>query len=200
MKQTKLLVLFVSAFFILNSAAFAATYKIDEAHSTVSFKIRHIFSPVQGFFRKFSGTFDYDPANPTSWKTDATIDASSIDTNVEARDKHLRSADFFDVEQFPNLTFKSTGVTDVAGANAKLHGLLSLHGVEKPVDIDLEIYDVVTDPWGNTIASFSGTTKLNRKDFGLNWNQALETGQVLVGEEVTITLDIAGIEQKSQVN
>ena len=195
MKTTKFLMLFVFGVFALTPTLFAATYKIDETHTTVSFKIRHILTPLQGHFKKFEGTFDYDPAKPESWKTEATIDASSIDTNVEARDKHLRSADFFDVEKYPALTFKSTSVTDVTETSAKLNGVLNLHGIEKPVTLDLDIHGVVTDPWGNTIASFTGTTKINRKDFGIIWNKALETGQVLVGEEVTVVLDVAGILQ-----
>jgi polyisoprenoid-binding protein YceI len=179
-----------------NTALFAATYKIDETHTAVSFKIRHILTPVQGHFKKFEGTFDYDPEKPEVWKTEATIDAASIDTNVEARDKHLRSADFFDVEKYSILTFKSTGVTDVTSTGAKLNGILNLHGVEKPVTLDLEIHGVVADPWGNTIASFTATTTINRKDFGLAWNKTLETGQFLVGEEVTIVLDVAGFLQE----
>jgi polyisoprenoid-binding protein YceI len=195
MRKIKFGILLSVGILFFNPVLFAATYKIDPQHTTVSFKIRHILTPVQGYFRKFEGTFDYDPEKPESWKTEATIDAASIDTNVEERDKHLRSADFFDVAQFSTITFKSTGLTDVTPASAKLNGLLSIHGVEKPVTLDLEIHGVVTDPWGNTIASFTGATKINRKDFGLNWNQALETGQVLVGEEVTIVLDVAGILQ-----
>ena len=184
--------------FVLTPTLFAATYKIDDTHTAVSFKVRHLLTPVQGNFGKFSGTFDYDPTKPESWKTEATIDTASINTNVEARDKHLRSADFFDVEQFPTITFKSTGVTDVTPTSAKLNGILTMHGVEKPVTLDLEIQGIVKDPWENTIASFTGTTKINRKDFGITWNKALETGQVLVGEEVTIVLDVAGLLQEPQ--
>lgn len=196
MKQVKFWMFLAFGFFALAPSLFAATYKIDESHTTVSFKIRHILTPVQGYFKKFEGAFDYDPEKPETWKAEAAIDAASIDTNMEARDKHLRSADFFDVEKFPSVTFKSTGVTDVTPTSAKLNGLLNLHGIEKPVTLDLEIHGIVTDPWGNTIASFTGTTKINRKDFGLVWNKTLETGQVLVGEEVTIVLDVAGILQQ----
>ena len=181
---------------LLNPPLFAATYKIDPQHTTVSFKVRHILTPVQGYFRQFEGTFDYDPENPKNGKTEAAIQAASIDTNVEKRDTHLRSADFFDVEKYPTLTFKSTVVTDVTPTSAKLNGLLNIHGVEKPVTLDLEIHGIVKDPWNNTIASFTGTTKINRKDFGVAWNQVLETGQFLVGEEVTIVLDVAGLLQE----
>lgn len=186
-----------TAFFILfllaTSRLWAATYNIDKDHSSVTFKIKHLFSYVQGTFKEFEGTFDYDPEKPETWKAEAVIQAASIDTNVPARDKHLRSKDFFEVETYPTITFKSTDVSDVTATGAKLNGILTLHGVEKPVTFDVEIHGVVKDPWGNTVAGFTGTTKVNRKDFGLAWNKAMETGQLLVGEEVIITVEVAGI-------
>ena len=194
-KYLKLLLFAFLGILILSQSVFAATYKIDTDHSTVSFKIRHILSNVQGHFKEFDGSFDYDPDKPGTWKTTAVIQAASIDTNVAPRDKHLRSADFFDVEKYPTLTFKSTEVSDVTPTNAKLHGLLTIHGVEKPAVFDLQILGVAKDPWGNVIASFTATAKINRKDFGLTWNKALETGQLLVGEEVEITLEVAGLLQ-----
>ena len=180
---------------ILATSLFAAPYSIDQDHTSVSFKIRHLLSHVQGRFNQFEGTFDYDPENPETWKANATVQAASIDTNVEPRDKHLRSADFLDVEKYPTLTFVSTGVADVTSAQAKLNGLLTIHGVEKPVVFDLEIHGVAKDPWGNTRSAFTALTTINRKDFGLTWNEALETGQLLVGEEVVITLEVEGILQ-----
>ena len=114
---------------------------------------------------------------------------------MEPRDKHLRSPDFFDAEQYPTLTFTSTQVTDVAPTSAKLHGELTIHGVTKPVVFDLTIHGEGKDPWGNLRSGFTATTTINRKDFGLTWNQALETGQLLVGEEVVITLEVEGIAQ-----
>jgi len=177
----------------LVSSSHAATYTVDADHTTVSFKIRHLFSNVQGQFNKFEGTIDYEPGKPEAWKTSGTIDTASINTNVEQRDKHLRSADFFDVEKYPAISFKSTKVTDATDKGAKLEGVLTMHGVEKPVVLDLSTHGVGKDPWGNVRAGFTATTKINRKDFGLNWNQTLETGGVLVGEEVEITLEIEGI-------
>lgn len=176
--------------------SFAANYKIDADHTTVSFKVKHLFSNVQGNFKKFEGSFAYDPDKPETWKTEATIQADSIDTNVAERDKHLRSKDFLEVEKYPTVTFKSTGVTDVTPAGAKLNGILTIHGIEKPVVLDLEILGEAKDPWGNVAAGFTATTKINRKDFGLTWNQALETGGVLVGEEITITLEVTGLLQE----
>ena len=178
---------------LLATPAWATTYAIDTDHTTVSFKVRHLFAKVEGTFRQFEGTIDYVPGHPEQWKTAATIQAASIDTRVEKRDTHLRSKDFFEVDTYPTIAFRSTEITDVQGTNAKLHGLLTIHGVEKPVVLDLEIHGEGKDPWGNVRSGFTATTKINRKEFGLNWNQALETGGVLVGDEVEITLEVEGL-------
>lgn len=174
-------------------AAWATTYAIDKDHTTVAFKIRHLFSKLQGTFNEFEGTFDYAPDHPEQWKAEAVIQAASIDTRVEPRDTHLRSADFFDVERHPSITFKSTEVTEATPASAKLHGLLSIHGVEKPVVLDLEVHGEGKDPWGNVRSGFTASTKINRKDFGLTWNKTVEAGQFLVGDDVEIELEVEGI-------
>ena len=174
-------------------AAWATTYALDKDHTTVAFKIRHLFSKVEGTFNDFEGAFDYVPGHPEQWKAAATIQTASVNTRVEPRDKHLRSADFFDAEHYPTITFKSTEVTDATPTTAKLHGLLSIHGVEKPVILDLEMHGEGKDPWGNVRSGFTATTKVNRKDFGLTWNQTLETGQFLVGDDVEISLEVEGI-------
>ena len=176
-------------------AAGAATYKIDPDHTTVEFKIRHLLSYVRGTFNQFEGSFDYAPDQPEQWKANAAIQAASIDTRVDKRDAHLRSQDFFAVEQYPTITFRSTEATDVTPSGAKLHGVLAIHGVEQPVVLDLTIHGVSKDPWGNERAGFTAATTINRKDFGLTWNQALETGQLLLGEEVDIVLEVEGIAQ-----
>jgi polyisoprenoid-binding protein YceI len=191
--RSKILILGLLTVILASQSAFAATFAVDPDHTTVSFKIRHLFSNVQGQFTKFDGTIDYEAGKPGTWKASGTIDTASIDTKVEARDKHLRSADFFDVEKFPKITFKTTKVTDATQNGAKVEGLISIHGVEKPIVLDVEIHGVGKDPWGNTRAGFTATVKINRKDFGLNWNQALETGGFLVGDEVAITLEIEGL-------
>ena len=183
----------LAALTLAAAPAAAETYAIDPAHSTVSFRIRHLFTQVHGVFRDFSGTIQYAPGAPDQWKAEATIQATSIDTRVEKRDTHLRSHDFFDVEQYPAITFTSTEVTDATAAGGKLHGVLSLHGVERPIVLDLAIHGAGKDPWGNQRAGFTATTTLNRKDFGIIWNEALETGELLLGDEVVITLDIEGI-------
>lgn len=186
-------VLVVIACFLPTTPASATTYTIDLDHTTVSFKIRHLFSYVQGWFTAVEGMFDYVPEDPSQWRAQATIHAESIDTRVKQRDEHLRSKDFFDVEQFPTITFKSTEITEATPGSAKLHGLLTIHGVEKPVILDLTIHGEGKDPWGNVRSGFTATTMVHRSDFGLTWNKLVETGQALVGDEVEITLDVEGI-------
>lgn len=176
--------------------AWATTYTVDPDHTTVEFKIRHLFAYVRGTFNEFEGTFDYVPDHPEEWKTSGSIKVASIDTRVLQRDNHLRSKDFFEVDTYPAITFKSTGVTDVTETSAKLNGLLTIHGVSKLVVLDVTIHGVAKDPWGNVRAGATATTTINRKDFGLTWNQALETGQLLVGDEVEITVEVEGIAKK----
>jgi polyisoprenoid-binding protein YceI len=168
----------------------AETYDIDASHSQIGFRIRHLVSKVPGRFTKFSGTIDYTPGKPETWKVDATIDAASINTDHEKRDAHLRNADFFDVEKHPALKFKSTKVADVKGDSAKLHGELTMLGVTKPVVLDLEVGGTAKDPWGNAKAGFTARGKINRKDFGMVWNKALDAGSVMLGEEVDVVLDV----------
>jgi len=168
-----------------------ATWKIDPAHSQVEFAVRHMMiTTVKGTFPGVDGTVLMDEANPSDADVDVRIDASTIDTRESRRDAHLKSADFFDVEKFPHLTFKSTRVTDRRGDHFKLVGTLTMHGVAREVVLDVTEEGRGKDPWGNERAGFSATTKVNRKDFGLNWNQTLETGGLLVGDDVRITLEL----------
>jgi len=185
---------FVS-FFLLPQAARAANYAIDADHTSVTFKVRHLLSWVAGSFKAFDGVFVYDPADPQSWTVNMTIQAESIDTNVAARDKHLKSKDFFETETYPVLTFQSTKVTDVTEQGFKLEGDLTIHGVTKPVVFDVTTLGEIKDPWGNEIAGFTAVTKINRGDFGLTWSKTVETGQLLVGEEIEITLEVAGLKE-----
>jgi polyisoprenoid-binding protein YceI len=172
-------------------------WNIDPSHSTAEFSVRHLMiTNVKGRFGKLQGSVEYDPARPELTKLEATIDASSIDTRDEKRDAHLRSGDFFDVEKFPTLTFKSTEVKKTADGFTAI-GELTMHGVTKPIELDIEgPSDQTKDPWGNTRIGASATAKINRKDWGLNWNAALETGGVLVGETVKITLEISLVQAK----
>jgi len=191
----RLIVLALVIGVILCPSVWATTFTVDPDHTTVEFKIHHLFSYVKGTFNEFEGTFDYVPDHPEQWKTSGTIKVASINTRVAQRDNHLRSKDFFEVEKYPTILFKSTEVTDVTPTSTKLHGLLTIHGVEKPVVLDVTIHGVAKDPWGNVRAGITATTTINRKDFGLTWNQVLETGQLLVGEEVEIAVEVEGIAQ-----
>ncbi len=176
----------------LPGLALASTWTIDPDHSSTGFKVRHLMvSNVKGNFNKFSGTVDINDKDITKSKVDVTIDTSSINTNVQKRDEHLRSADFFDVAKFPTMIFVSKKVAKAGKDKLKVTGDLTLHGVTKTVVLDVEGPSKESkDPWGNIRKGATATTKINRKDFGLVWNAALETGGVAVGEEVTITLEI----------
>ncbi|MBI3549632.1 MAG: YceI family protein [Elusimicrobia bacterium] len=174
----------------------AADYVIDPDHSTVMFRVRHLVGHVMGQFNKFEGTFSYEKGKPASWKTQASIDAASIDTKVEKRDGHLRSPDFFDVEKHPKITFVSTKISDMKGSRAKLWGKLTILETTKTIPLDLEINGVTKDKYGREHAGFTATGKIDRKDFGLTWNSAVEAGGVLVGDEVKMTLEIEGLLQE----
>ncbi len=169
----------------------AAQLTIDRDHSNVGFSVRHLFTRVQGRFRDFAGTITFDESHPESSSVSVTIQTASIDTNVEARDTDLRSARFFDAAAFPTLTFQSHDVTPVPGAERfTINGTLMMHGVSREVALDAELLGRGKDPWGNVRYGFHATARLNRKDFGMQWNEVIETGGVLVGDEVEITLDI----------
>jgi polyisoprenoid-binding protein YceI len=175
-------------------AAHAADWKIDGSHTNVGFSVSHIFTSVQGRFDRFDGTIVFDPKAPESVVVRATVEAASINTNNAKRDKHLRSDDFFDVEKYPTLSFESTGgVTEMKDNRGKLAGNLTIHGVTKPVVFDVTFRGQGKDPWGNVRAGFAARVDINRKDYGLNWNEVLETGGLLVGEEVEIQIDVEGI-------
>ncbi|MBW1845291.1 MAG: YceI family protein [Deltaproteobacteria bacterium] len=161
------------------ATAHAENWKIDESHTTVGFSVSHLFTSVQGRFDRFDGTIEFDPEKPEAAVVRATVEAASINTNNAKRDKHLRSDDFFDVEKNPALSFESTsGVTGMKGNRGKLAGNLTIHGVTKPVVFDVVFRGQGKDPWDNVRAG---------------WNQMLETGGVLVGEEVEIRIDVEGI-------
>jgi polyisoprenoid-binding protein YceI len=174
----------------------SANLAIDAQHSTVGFRVRHLFTKVNGQFRSFEGMIDFDAKTLAASKVSVTIKAASVDTNVEARDKDLRSKRFFDVEAYPTLTFKSSAITDVAGGSGKIKGLLTIHGVTREVLLDAQYLGSAKDPWGNQRFGFHAETKINRKDFGMAWNEAIEAGGVLVGDEVEILLDVEAVPAK----
>jgi polyisoprenoid-binding protein YceI len=168
------------------------TWNIDPVHSVAEFKVKHMMiSNVKGQFTRVKGILTLDETDLTNSRVEASIDAASINTRDDQRDAHLKSADFFDVEKFPELSFKSTKITRVAGGELTVAGELSVHGVSRNVVFTVEGPTAPgKDPWGNTRIGLSATTKINRKDYGLTWNSPLETGGILVGDEVTITLDV----------
>jgi len=174
------------------TATATTTWNLDPAHSVAEFKVKHMMiSNVKGQFAKVSGTLTRNEADLGKSRVEASIDASSLETRDAQRDAHLKSADFFEVEKFPTLAFKSTRIRPVREGELTVEGDLTIRGVTRPVVFSVEgPTPPAKDPWGNTRIGVSATTKINRKDFGLTWNAALETGGILVGEEVTITLDV----------
>jgi polyisoprenoid-binding protein YceI len=168
------------------------TYQIDSSHSSANFSVKHMMiAKVHGGFEKLSGTFIYDSANPKNSSIDVTIDAASINTREAQRDAHLKSADFFDIEKYPTLTFKSTNIE-----KDQIKGNLTIHGVTQHVILEIDgPSEEMKDPWGNTKIAFSGTTKIKRKDFGLTWNAALEAGGLLVADDVAISFDVQLVKQ-----
>ena len=174
----------------------ASTWEVDAAHSSANFSVRHMMiAKVHGGFTKLAGSLRLDRDNPSKSVVEAVIDAASIDTREPKRDEHLRSADFFDVEKYPSITFKSKNVKKEGDA-LQVTGDLTLHGVTREVTLAVEGLDSeMKDPWGNVKIGASATTQIKRKEFGLNWNAALETGGVLVGDDIAITLDLQFIKK-----
>jgi polyisoprenoid-binding protein YceI len=168
------------------------TWNIDPAHSVAEFKVKHMMiANVKGHFSKVSGMLVRDESDPANDRVEATIEAASIHTRDEQRDAHLKSADFFHVDNFPTLHFKSTVINVVGEGELSVEGDLTIRGVTRKVRFSVEGPTPPTkDPWGNTRVAIAASTKINRKVFGLTWNAALETGGILVGDEVTITLDV----------
>lgn len=167
-----------------------AIWNIDPAHATAEFSARHMMvATVRGRFAPPTGTLEFDPANPAAASVEATIDATTLTSGQADRDAHLKSPDFLDVANFPTITFKSTKV-EVTGENeANVTGDLTIRGITKPVTLKAEYLGSATDPWGNTKAGFTAETKINREDWGLTWNVALEAGGVLVGKDIKLSID-----------
>ncbi len=175
----------------------ADSWNIDTTHSQITFTVHHmVFAKVRGKFGKWTGTLGLDPQNLGASQVEVTIDAASIDTSDQQRDNHLKSPDFFDVGQFPELKFKSRSVVTHGSDKARITGDLTLHGVTKEVVLDAEVSGRGKDPWGTERIGFSATTAIDRTGFGLKWNQALEAGGVLVGTTVDIDIDLQAVKQK----
>lgn len=194
LRQTTRSLLLGAAFLAASvpAAALAAEYEIDASHSSAGFSVRHLMvSNVKGQFNKVTGTLSYDAKDLAKSSVQAVIDVNSIDTNEPKRDEHLKSPDFFDAKNHPNITFKSKKFAKAGKDKLKVTGDLTIRGVTKEVVLDVEgPTAAVKDPWGQTKMGATATTKVNRQDYGLKWNQALETGGVVVGDDVKITLEL----------
>jgi polyisoprenoid-binding protein YceI len=177
----------------------SGTYKIDTAHSRIGFVARHaMVTKVRGSFKDVEGWGHFDADDPARTHLELTIKAASIDTGHADRDAHLRSSDFFDMENHPVIRFVSTSVVKLDEFRYNVTGDLTIKGVTKPVSVDFELGGAVVDPWGNQRIGFEGSTVVNRKDWGINWNAALEAGGFLVSEKVTIELDVAAVKVDDQ--
>ena len=171
-------------------------WQIDSSHSGIQFAVRHlVIAKVRGQFSRWTGALEAPGSDFARASLDVVIDASSIDTGAADRDAHLRAADFFDVERYPEITFKSTGVTPTAADHLRVNGALTIKGVTRDVVLDVEVLGQAKDPWGNERAAFSATTSIDRREFGLTWNQVLETGGVMVGDRIEIAIDIEAVRQ-----
>lgn len=178
---------------VLPLAGLAQVYEIDPAHSSVSFRIRHLAGKVPGLFKTFSGTIDFNEKKVAKSSVKAVIQAASIDTNNEKRNNHLRSADFFDVEKFPDLTFTSTRIVPAKKGHSRLEGILVMHGVSKLVSLDLVSLGS-REFMGHKHASFEAHGTLNRKDFGIVWNKTMDSGGLMLSDEVQIDLQVEAVE------
>jgi len=188
---------FAALFAIAALPLFADTYTVDKTHSEATFQVRHLVSRVSGKFDDFDGTFNIDPKKPSASNVAFTIKAASVNTGVKDRDAHLRTADFFDAEKYPEITFQSTSIKPSGKKDIyDVTGNLTMRGVTKKVTFPVTFLGFVKDPWGNDKAGFSLQTKVNRKDYGINWNKALDNGGVLVGEDVDITINLETQKQK----
>ena len=171
------------------------TFTIDKAHSEATFQVRHLVTKVRGHFADFAGTIQFNDEAPEQSSVSFTIQAASIDTKTADRDTHLRSEDFFFVDKHPEITFVSSKITRKSNEDYDVRGTLTIRGVAKEIALPVTFLGHATDPWGNARLGFEAETTINRKDFGLTWNAALETGGFLVGDEVKISVQIQAIAQ-----
>lgn len=178
----------------LDLATTTGTWQIDPSHTTIGFSARHaMIAKVRGRFTEFNGTLTLDGQTPANSSAALTIMSASIETQNPDRDAHLKSGDFLDVEQFPTITFTTTSVNAKSPDTFIVSGILDIHGVAKPVDITWELVGVNTDPWGGIRIGFEGHAEISRKEFGLVWNVALETGGVLVGDTIKLDFDVEAV-------
>lgn len=186
----------------LHSSALAGSYEIDPSHSSIAFTVRHLVGNVKGQFTEFQSSFSFDQNNPDKAKVTVQINANSINTNDKKRDDHLKGEDFFNVAKHKTLRFVGTKLVPVNNTNGssvkkyQLTGDLSLHGITRPITLDVVLQGEAKDPWGNQRIGFTATTQINREDFGMKWNKVLDQGGMLIGNEVSIDLNIEAVEKK----
>ena len=196
MKKTRRLSLLAVAALAAAPSFAADTWTIDKSHSEALFTIKHLVSRVTGRFNDFSGTVNADPANPAASSVEFSINAASIDTSDAKRDEHLKSPDFFETAKFPTITFKSSKMTPAGTNKYQVEGTLTMHGVSKQVTLPVEFLGFVKDPWGNERAGFAIETTLNRKDFGIVWNKALDAGGFVLGDDVKVVINLEAVKKK----
>ena len=196
MKTIRIAVL-LTAMLAMATAAHAETWTIDASHSSVDFKVRHFFAKTAGGFADFSGTIVFDAENPDASSVEATVVMASLNTNNEDRDNHLRSEDFFAVETYPTMEFKSTKVAK-DGDDFVATGELTLHGVTQTVDMNFEFLGAGPDAWGGVRAGFTATMDIDRKAFGISWNKTLDQGGTVLGEKVAVSIEIEAVQQQEE--
>jgi polyisoprenoid-binding protein YceI len=175
-------------------------WQIDSSHSGIHFSVRHlVIAKVRGQFTRWAGTLQVPGGDFSQASVDAVIDTTSIDTGVQDRDAHLRSADFFDVERYPEITFSAARVTPISQERFDVAGRLTIKGVTRDVTLQVEHHGVAKDPWGNERAAFTAKTSIDRRDYGLSWNQVLETGGVVVGDRIDIDIEIEAVKQAGTI-
>ena len=190
--------IFVASLVLVATSAFAQveTYVVDKDHSIAGFRIRHMMSAVSGKFEDFSGTAKLDRGNPANSSIEFAIKVASVNTNVADRDKHLRSAEFFEVDKFPLITFKSSKITPTDTKDLyNVTGNFQMKGVTKQITIPVQFIGFAKDPWGKQRAGFELDTTLNRKEYGINWNKALDQGGLLLGDDVKVSINIEAVKQ-----
>lgn len=197
MMRLKIATIALAGLIVLPHVALATTYQIDSVHSAVEFSIRHLVAKTSGRFNDFSGTIEYDPESPGTGKVSVVIQAASIDTRNDDRDRHLRSADFFDVENHPEITYEGE-ITGTREGGFDVTGLLTMHGITKEVVLPVEVLGVGPDARGNQRAGFYAELGLNRQDFDINWNRALDQGGVLLGDDVTVRLAVEAVRVEAE--
>lgn len=194
--MSRLLKAVLAAAVLTATTAHAETWVVDKGHSNVNFQVRHLMSKVNGRFTDFSGTVEADAAKPEAAAVEFTIKSATIDTSNADRDKHLRTADFFDAEKYPEITFKGKKVTAKGKDQFEVAGTLTIRGIAKDVTLPVTFLGTGKDPWGNEKAGFETSVTLNRKDFGMVWNKTLDSGGVLLADEVLVTIALEAAKKK----